>query len=375
MRERAVVAEQRRERKTSLLQRGEGHHSDAIARIAPRWGRVVAATLPAIVSEGSIRITLVRHGESVANRTQRWQGQGDSELSELGRSQAQALATRIGARPFDLVVASDLMRASDTARALERPFERARSFREFDIGSWEGLTREQVVERFGDELARLDAGEDVALGGGESYASFCQRIDAAFARLRARLIPGQHALVVCHGGVIGALVSGVLGLRGTRELPIGRALNTSITELRYDPDGSATVQVFNDSLHLAKLSLFPHPVEMASALALVCGGEPHATYGAFAAHYDFDQHGRELVPDSVAELRFPALLASVRARHPECRVSLAASAERIHEWTTGALWRDSRAARPRLSVPRSGALCHVGSLADRLVLLDYGVSV
>lgn len=327
------------------------------------------------MSEGSIRITLVRHGESVANRSQRWQGQGDSELSALGRSQAQALAKRIGARPFDLVVASDLLRASDTARALARPFERDRSFREFDIGSWEGLTREQVVERFGDELARLEAGEDVALGGGESYKSFCERIDAAFARLRARLALGQHALVVCHGGVIGALVSGVLGLRGVRELPIGRAFNTSVTELSYDPDGSATVHVFNDSLHLSELALFPHPVEMASALALVCGGEPHATYGAFAAHYDYDAHGSELVSTSAAGLHFPALHASVRARHPECRVSLAASAERIHEWTTAALSHHGVAAPPRLSVPRAGALCHVGSLAERLVLLDYGVSV
>ncbi len=325
------------------------------------------------MSAEKIRITLVRHGESVANRTQRWQGQGDSALSTLGRSQAQALARRFAAREFDLIVASDLERASATARALGRAFERDASFREFDIGAWEGLTRDEVVAQFGDELMRLEAGEDVALGGGESYSSFCARVDGALLRLRARLAPGEHALVVCHGGVIGALVSGALGLRGVRDLPIARAINTSVSELSFAADDRATLHVFNDSLHLAALELFPHPVDMVHALALVCDSAPHADYGRFAAHYDLSVHTAELALGQPAELTLLALRERVRERHPECRVALTAPASHIHAWAAETLWRE-RDLLARIGAPLPGSLCHVSVASQWPMLLDYGVS-
>jgi glucosyl-3-phosphoglycerate phosphatase len=318
------------------------------------------------VTEDAILITLVRHGESVANRSQRWQGQGNSELSALGRAQAEALADRLRTRDYSLIVASDLERASATARALGRPFERDASFREFDIGAWEGLTRDEVVARFGDELARLEAGEDVALGGGESYVSFCARVDAALARLRARLVPGDHALVVCHGGVIGALVSGALGLRGVRDLPIARAFNTSVTQLSYDGSERPTLRIFNDSLHLAPLALFPHPVEMARSLALVCNGAPHAAFGSFAAHYDAHT-------EALLELRCASLLDHMRSLHPEARVSLAATAPSIQGWIADALWREAQG-QQSLHPPSDGALCHVAAFQGRPMLVDYGVA-
>ena len=145
-----------------------------------------------LVPQSSTRITLVRHGESLANRTLRWQGQGNSALSELGRAQAQAVALRLEGRAFDRVVASDLERADATARAIlgrpgaPRAFESDAGFREFDLGEWEGLTRDEIAARYGEQLARLDAGEDIAIGGGESYMSFCERVDHSLARVRAQ---------------------------------------------------------------------------------------------------------------------------------------------------------------------------------------------
>ena len=43
----------------------------------------------------AVRLVLVRHAESEANIGGRWQGQGDSPLSERGKSQARALAERM----------------------------------------------------------------------------------------------------------------------------------------------------------------------------------------------------------------------------------------------------------------------------------------
>jgi broad specificity phosphatase PhoE len=327
------------------------------------------------VSDRSIRITLVRHGESVANRGQRWQGQGDSALSELGRAQALALAQRLSARSFDRIVVSDLERAQATARALERSFDNDVSLREFDIGAWEGLTREQVLAQFPEQLAQLDAGEDVAIGGGESYGSFCARVDASLLRLRSTLAPGQHALVVCHGGVIGALVSAALGLRSVRNLPFARVLNTAISELSYDAAGQATLHVFNDSLHLAELSLFPHPTEMNHAVALICDGAPHPSFGLFDAHYDFERGLDELLAGAAdGAASFAAVVAGVQARHPEARVALSATATRIHAWAGETVWKQL-VPGGQLSAPRVGALSHVGVRDGHLSLVDYGISV
>jgi len=328
-----------------------------------------------VFDRSSKRITLVRHGESLANRGLRWQGQGDSSLSELGESQARAVATRLAGRHFDRVVSSDLERAAATARALERKFGTDASLREFDIGAWEGLTREQVVAQYPEELARLDRGEDVAIGGGESYSSFCARVDASLARLRDSLEPGEHALVVCHGGVIGALVSGALGLRGVRNLPIARVFNTSISELSYDAEGRATLHVFNDSLHLSALSLFPHPVEMTQAVALVCEGVPDERFGPFEAHYDFE-HGMTCEPRALGDsaAAFSAVLERVRALHPERRVALSASAGRICGWAGETVW-NNLVPVGKLHAPVAGALCHVVARDGVISLVDYGVSI
>ena len=69
------------------------------------------------MSEAPIRMTLVRHGQSEANLVQRWQGQGDSPLSALGKEQASRLGQRLARRRYTHVVSSDLQRARDTALA------------------------------------------------------------------------------------------------------------------------------------------------------------------------------------------------------------------------------------------------------------------
>ena len=102
-----------------------------------------------------LEICFVRHAQSVSNAAGVWQGQGDSPLSELGRSQVAALRDAISGDDYDLVLSSDLSRAADTAEALGAPVEHDPRWREIDVGRWEGLTMEQVVERFPEQIAAL----------------------------------------------------------------------------------------------------------------------------------------------------------------------------------------------------------------------------
>jgi len=125
----------------------------------------------------SIEITFVRHGETDANAASIWQGQGDAALSEVGREQAVALKGRLEAKEFDAVLSSDLRRTMQTSELAGLEPMSDSSWREMDIGAWEGLSRTEVQERFPDEIARLRSGDrDVAMGGGESWVEFGHRV-------------------------------------------------------------------------------------------------------------------------------------------------------------------------------------------------------
>lgn len=218
-----------------------------------------------------MEITLIRHAETVGNLAHLWQGQGDSELSRRGRRQARALGGRLPAEGgFDVVVGSDAGRAQATAAlagvtALPDP-----SWREIDIGAWEGLSRDEVFERFPEEIEALRSGEDVRLGGGETWREFASRVDSAFADLRSRLDDSGRALVVTHGGVIQSLVAGHLGIRDRpRPWPIDRIRNTALTVFRIS-DGEASLAHLNDARHAATGS---HPDETGPVFALVRHGE------------------------------------------------------------------------------------------------------
>ena len=64
---------------------------------------------------------LVRHGETVDNANKIMQGQTQGELNENGREQAAELAAQMAGSPIDVVVASDLWRAIETARIVAEP--------------------------------------------------------------------------------------------------------------------------------------------------------------------------------------------------------------------------------------------------------------
>lgn len=229
-------------------------------------------------------------------------------------------------------------------------------------------------------------GEDIPLGGGESYGAFSERIDAALGRLRARLAPGDHALLVCHGGVIATALTGLLGLR-QRRWTFARVANTSVTELSFTADGTL-LHVFNDTLHLSELDSWPTHPDASCMVGLVCDGAPGAELGSFAAHYDVAPQLLALGP-SPAPRDYAALLAArlseLHALHPEERVSLSAHRASIHAWAEDALFRgaagasDAReeqaASRAALALPAEGSISHVGRWGDRLMLLDYAMTM
>lgn len=97
----------------------------------------------------SLRILLVRHGQSEWNAQGRWQGQADPPLTELGRDQARRAAQRLD--DIDVVVASDLQRAVQTASILAEQLQVQvalvdQRLRERHAGPWQGLTHADIEQ-------------------------------------------------------------------------------------------------------------------------------------------------------------------------------------------------------------------------------------
>jgi broad specificity phosphatase PhoE len=143
-------------------------------------------------------LLLVRHGETDWNRDGRYQGWADPPLNETGREQARLLAEQLRAIPFDAAYSSDLRRAHETAELVAAPHGVPvvvdPGLREIDVGSWSGLTRAEVLERFPD-FTRPD---------GESREAHGARVLAAAERI-ARANVDRRVLVVTHGGTLRAL--------------------------------------------------------------------------------------------------------------------------------------------------------------------------
>jgi broad specificity phosphatase PhoE len=163
-------------------------------------------------------LLLLRHAQSVWNAEARWQGWADPPLSREGEQQARLAGCRLaGERPFDLVVASDLIRASRTAELLAEaltpspPVRVEPGLREYNVGDWTGLTREEIEARWPGALAGFSTGQLTAPPGGEERGVFEGRVLMAGRRIgAAAAVSGlERLLVVVHAGVVRALARAV----------------------------------------------------------------------------------------------------------------------------------------------------------------------
>ncbi|MCW2604931.1 MAG: Phosphoglycerate mutase [Pseudonocardiales bacterium] len=190
-------------------------------------------------ASGPTRVFVLRHGRTAWNAQNRYQGQADPPLDEVGLAQASAAASLLATFAPDLIVTSDLQRASATAAALAAATGLTAALdprlRERSLGHWEGLTRDEVEARFPEEFAQWRAGRNVARRGGETREQVTIRTAELFAAL-----PSVPVIVlVTHSATALALTEGVLGLEHDRHI-LGPLANCHWSELQRT-DESASV--------------------------------------------------------------------------------------------------------------------------------------
>ena len=147
-----------------------------------------------------MKIYSTRHGQTEYNRLDTILGTTDLPLNETGEAQARELAeevARLG--DVDVIIASPLLRAQTTARAVaERcglDIVTDERLREWDYGEFEGKSRytagfAETKLAFGVRMGRT----------GESVLQLAHRVYAALDDIIAEH-SGKNVLIVSHGGV------------------------------------------------------------------------------------------------------------------------------------------------------------------------------
>ena len=189
--------------------------------------------VPKFHGEGPV-LTLVRHGQTDANRQERWLGHSCEGLNSWGEQQAADLAAWM-AKPTQLH-SSDTPRAVATAAAFAAGEPRKHEgLREIHLGDWEGATTPEVMEGWPEVWKQVyDQRQDVPRGNtGDTWQSLTQRVRETVGHIAAH---GHDATLVSHGSAIRSYVLDVLG-GGWDESPrLDFMRNTAVARIHIGQD-------------------------------------------------------------------------------------------------------------------------------------------
>lgn len=158
----------------------------------------------------SRRVVCWRHGQTVWNVENRFQGQTDIELNDTGRAQAVRAARMLAALRPEAIVSSDLQRAAETAQNLGQitglPVRYDKDLRERSGGEWEGRTGAEIRAGWPEEYMKWQP------PGGDPVDEVADTVAAAVERGVAELSPGGLLVAVGHGASLRLGIARLIGL-------------------------------------------------------------------------------------------------------------------------------------------------------------------
>ncbi len=179
----------------------------------PKTGRIRAGQTGEL-TEHSMKLYIVRHGETDWNKQGIFRGRHDVPLNENGREQAKRIAEYLAGRKMTVVRSSPLERAKATAEEIARAsgikVEVDERLTDINYGRWEGKSKSDVLGTDA-QLYRLWRNEPhlVTFPGGESLACVRERVMPPILELCDR---DGDAVVVTHRVVCKAAICTLLGL-------------------------------------------------------------------------------------------------------------------------------------------------------------------
>lgn len=183
----------------------------------------------------------IRHGQTEWNAIRRMQGQWNSDLTELGREQADINGRFLTTLGIDYLVASPLDRTRQTADIINQHLELDINYdgriMEWHCGDWSGELWDDVSIKWPKEFAAWQEDQFNYPGpNGENYPDMIKRtspfLDEVFASQHSRIA------IVSHGMIGRVMVSILLGHSPEEMFHFGQS-NDTIFHLTEHTEGFA----------------------------------------------------------------------------------------------------------------------------------------
>jgi broad specificity phosphatase PhoE len=193
-------------------------------------------------------IYLLRHGQQVNHNSY----SSTAGLTPLGIRQANLVGWRLQNGGIFRIYSSDMPRAVQTAETINRHLHReviiVPEFREISFGEWEGLSYEEVDNRYRHFKWEFDKHlQDMPYPGGESGEDVRKR---AFTALDSISSGGMDVAIVTHGGVIMTILTAIMGLGLEKRFRLHAPEHCSISKISYEPGKGYGIICINDTAHL-----------------------------------------------------------------------------------------------------------------------------
>jgi 2,3-bisphosphoglycerate-dependent phosphoglycerate mutase len=193
------------------------------------------------------KLVIVRHGQSVWNKENKFTGWVDVDLAEKGIEEANRAGELLKGYAFDEAYSSVLMRANKTLdRILQAigltqiPVTKDQALNERMYGDLQGKDKDQMREEYGEEQVHIwRRSYDVRPPGGESLADTADRVIPYYQKeIEPKLKAGKNIIIAAHGNSLRALIMYLEGLGKDEILQVEIPTGVPIV---YDLDANAKV--------------------------------------------------------------------------------------------------------------------------------------
>ena len=202
-------------------------------------------------------VYFVRHGESEGNLHDLFIGVTDLDLTDLGRKQAERVASYFKDIEIDAIFSSDLLRAYHTACPLAEmkglPITKCEKMREIYAGEWEGMVFSDICEKYPMGAIWWNDTGNACPVGGESVAELQVRILAEVSRI-AKENEGKTICIFTHFTPIYALRTAWEGVPLSEMKNMPKPSNASVTHAIYENGEFSQLVEYANNDYLGELS-------------------------------------------------------------------------------------------------------------------------
>ena len=180
-----------------------------------------------------VKLILIRHGETDWSHSRKYCGFSDIPLNRRGRDQAQQFCRIFEKEKVHKIYSSDMKRTLQFAKIIfkDMPVECLPELREINFGLFEGLTYQEIIDRYSEVYTRwINNPFIVSIPGGESLEDLAGRVKMAL----TKILSSNHrkrVAVFTHAGPIRIILGEILKLKAGKIWNIEQDLaNMSVIE-------------------------------------------------------------------------------------------------------------------------------------------------